>query len=142
MKREKSCGAVVYRKTLKGYEFLIEKMVLGHYSLPKGHVESGEVEQATALREIKEETALSVTIRPDFKKTITYSPKECVIKDVVFFLAEATFSENISPQLTEVEKLFWLGYNEAIETLTHESDKDVLRRAYEFLKTTDQKVTK
>ena len=142
MIREKSCGAVVYRRGLCGYEFLIEKMVLGHYSLPKGHVESGETERQTALREIKEETSLDVTIKPRFKETITYSPKEGVIKDVVFFLAEANCNDGITPQAGEVVMLFWSSYPKAFDTITHASDKAVLRRAYEFLTDETKQVTK
>ena len=62
MTREKSCGAVVYKIENDDIRILIEKMKLGHYSIPKGHVENNETEIETALREIKEETNLDVII--------------------------------------------------------------------------------
>ena len=41
MKYEKSCGAVVY-DFHQGFPFiLVEYMVQGHVSLPKGHIEEG-----------------------------------------------------------------------------------------------------
>ena len=58
MIKEKSCGAVVYKKEEEKIYFLIEEMKAGHYSIPKGHVENNETEIETALREIKEETNL------------------------------------------------------------------------------------
>ena len=93
MIKEKSCGAVVYKKdsTLK---FLIEYMSQGHISLPKGHVENNETEIETALREIKEETSLDVIIDTNFREIISYSPKKGVIKDVVFFVAETISANN------------------------------------------------
>ena len=59
--REKSCGALVYRKKQDKYELLLIKHRYGgHWSFPKGHVEQGENELQTALREIKEETGLDL----------------------------------------------------------------------------------
>ena len=44
MRYEKCCGAVVYRMQNGQPVFLVEKMDLGHLSLPKGHMEEGETE--------------------------------------------------------------------------------------------------
>ena len=57
MKKEKSCGAVVYRETGEQIEILlIRHKNGGHWAFPKGHVEKKETEEDTALREIREET--------------------------------------------------------------------------------------
>ena len=59
MKTEKSCGAVVLRKNQGRLQVLLIKHINGgHWAFPKGHVERGETEEQTALREIKEETGL------------------------------------------------------------------------------------
>lgn len=132
MKHEKSCGAVVYRKDGDGHLFLIEHMRLGHFSLPKGHVEKGETEVQTARREIKEETNLDVSVDTGFRSVITYSPYPGIIKDVVFFLAEAV-SEELINQECEVSGLTWLPFDEAVRTLTFESDRETLRKARDYL---------
>ena len=132
MKKEKSCGAVVYYLGSDGPLFLIEKMELGHYSLPKGHVENNETEIETAHREIKEETSLELEINPSFRKTITYSPGKDIIKDVVFFISE-TKSKEVKPQLCEVSSILFLPLDEALKKLTFQLDKDVLIAANEFL---------
>ena len=130
MIKEKSCGAVVYKKE-KIY-FLIEEMKAGHYSIPKGHVENNETEIETALREIKEETNLEVNLDSNFREVVSYSPYEGCIKDVVFFVAKAkTF--DMKEQLIEVTSLKWLEPVDAINILTFDSDKEVLRKALKYL---------
>lgn len=132
MKQEYSYGAVVYRVVDGKRLYLIEKMTLGHNSLPKGHIEEGETPLECVHREIKEETNLDVEVDTGFAHTITYSPKKDVLKDVTFYLATPTTS-TIVPQKEEVQEISFLPYEEAEQTLTHESDKDTLKKAEEFL---------
>ena len=132
IKKEKSCGAVVYKQIGKEYFFLIEKMNLGHYSLPKGHVENGETEIQTAKREILEETNLSLSIDENFRKVITYSPFPNIIKDVVFFIAKIE-SGIIKNQEIEVSNIYLLSFDKAYKLLTFKSDKKVLLEAYSYL---------
>ena len=64
MKFEKSCGAIVYRKTQNQIDLLlIKNRYGGHWSFPKGHVEGAETEIQTALREVKEEAGIA-NVRP------------------------------------------------------------------------------
>ena len=75
MKHEKSCGAIVYRKLGDTYQLLLIKHKFGgHWSFPKGHVEKGENEFQTALREVKEETGLEVTLQKEFRQCVEYFP--------------------------------------------------------------------
>ena len=51
---EKSCGAIVVRtepQENRIYILMIRHKAGGHRSFPKGHMEEGETEYATALRE-------------------------------------------------------------------------------------------
>lgn len=81
MLHEKSCGAIVYRKSHGNTEILLIKHVnSGHWSFPKGHVEGNETELETAQREIKEETGIDVILDPTFRETVSYSPKRIPIK--------------------------------------------------------------
>ena len=135
--KEKSCGAVIYKvdKNTNKLVFLILHMNLGHYSLCKGHVEKEDKnEEDTARREIKEETSLNVNIDTNFREVITYSPKENVIKDVIFFVAEDI--SNIDPKDKhddEVNKIYYLPFIDAYNLLTYPSDKEVLKKAYEYI---------
>ena len=132
VRKEKSCGAVVYRTVNHRTEFLLEHMVQGHTSIPKGHVEDGETEEETALREIREETNLDVRLDTNFRHVITYSPAAAILKDVVFFVAEAKPGKMIN-QECEVTSLEWLPYEQAIAALTHASDRQTLEAAWNYL---------
>ena len=84
MKREKSCGAVIFREDMTERYYLILTSTQGHTTLCKGHVEGKETEHETAVREILEETGLTVGFVDGFREVITYAPKPGVAKDVVF----------------------------------------------------------
>lgn len=121
-KQEKSCGAVVFHEG----KILVEHMRKGHYSVPKGHVESFDKDdRATALREIKEETNLDATILGNETYHIEYSPKEGVAKKVVFFIAESDETKTIC-QPEEVQDCYWLSPNDALRTVSHDSDKKIV----------------
>lgn len=132
MKKERSCGAVVYKREYDRTLFLLERMVQGHVSLPKGHVEAGETEEETARREIREETGLETALDTSFRHVITYSPAPGVSKDVVFFLAEALPGKEIN-QECEVAGLEWLPLDAALAALTFDSDRETLALGAEHL---------
>lgn len=128
MKQEYSYGAVVYQKNKDQVLVLLERMVQGHISLPKGHIEEGETPVECAVREIKEETNLDVDIDTSFSHTISYQPGTNIKKDVTFFLATPK-SQILLPQLKEVSSLEWVDGKKAINLLTFKSDKDTLSLA-------------
>ena len=130
--REKSCGAVVWCEKAGERLYLIEEMRAGHYSMPKGHVEPGESESETAEREIREETGLIVSVDTSFRETISYEPYPGCRKEVVFFCAAASDRE-IRVQEEEVRSACWLPLAKALARLSHESDREILRRADRFL---------
>ncbi|MBQ8340386.1 MAG: NUDIX domain-containing protein [Clostridia bacterium] len=130
---EKSCGALVVRREGEQYYILmIRHKAGGHRSFPKGHMEAGESEYATALREVMEETSSRVAILSDFRATVSYSPTPGVMKEVVYFLAFTTAAE-IRPRAGEIAEVEWVPLEEAEGCLTHENDKTVFRSAMERL---------
>ncbi len=132
MTHEKSCGAVVYRIEQNTLLFLIEHMKQGHRSIPKGHMEGNETEEETAVREILEETGLTVKLDTVFRHVVSYSPYEGIEKQVVFFAAQPAGGE-MKNQECEVSALEWLPYDRAIEDVTYETDKGVLAHAAVYL---------
>lgn len=137
MIKEKSCGAVVYTVADGEIKYLLVQMLGGHFSFPKGHVESGESEVQTALREIKEETDLDVSLDTVFRRTVVYSPYAGCEKEVVYFVAYAKSRETVCQQ-SEIRSALWLLYDDAIDRVTFDNDKRILNEANEYLKKTLQ----
>lgn len=133
MKKEKSCGAIILKEENENIETLILKHKNGgHWAFAKGHVEGNETEEETALREIKEETNLDVELDMNFRTSVTYSPSEGIEKDVIYFIAYKTEGEEIA-QEEEIYEEKWCSIDEAINTVTYENDKEILRKVKEYL---------
>lgn len=131
-KEEKSCGAVIWRKTKSGHEYLLAQHGARHWSFPKGHVENDETEVETAKREIWEETGLTVDIDTTFRQVVTYYPKANVIKDVVFFIATPTGGEQHA-QEEEIRQLGWFSFEAAQPLVTFATDIEVLKAAEAYI---------
>lgn len=67
MKKEVSCGGVVFNRRNDEILYVIVQSLEGYYGFPKGHMENNETEEQTAVREIYEETGLKVEIIPGFR---------------------------------------------------------------------------
>lgn len=136
MKREKSCGAVLHKIQDGEMLFLlIQHKNGGHWAFPKGHVEKNETELQTALREIREETGYEAEIDSGFREVVTYTPKEDVTKDVVYFSGRVLGgTEHI--QQEEVLGIRWENAVQALQTLTYDNDRKILKKLVQYLKTT------
>ena len=132
MIKEKSCGAVVYKKINNDIYVLLIKHNVGHWSFPKGHVEENETEEETAIREIKEETNIDVILDNNFRFVNTYSHRENSIKDVIYFVGYP-INEEVKPQEEEVSNIEWYNVEKAYDIITYDNDKEVLRKAIEYI---------
>lgn len=133
MKQEKSCGAVIVTKETEEPKFLLIKHHNGgHWAFPKGHVEGNETEEETALREIMEETRLTVELDTQFRHVVRYSPYEGTVKDVIYFMAYASEQE-IHKQDEEVLDSSWSNFEEALALVTYENDRTILQAAKDYL---------
>ena len=82
---ERSCGAVVYTEKENQRRYVLVKG--GYIGLPKGHMEKGESERETAVREIWEETCVKTQLIPGFRRVVTYHMPNGNDKRVAYFLA-------------------------------------------------------
>ena len=129
LKREKSCGALVFRQLDDKTELLLLKHKNGgHWSFPKGHVEGEETEVQTALREVKEETGLDIQLQEGYKEKVHYVPKLNVKKEVVYFLGRADGQEPV-PQEEEISETRWVDILSADHFVTYQNDKYLIRQA-------------
>ena len=146
MPKEKSAGAVIFRKQEDNVYYLLLHYRSKHWDFPKGHIEENETDQDTVKREVEEETGIKdIKIIPGFKNLIKYFfkhsyglPKEkakkipWTFKTVVFYLAE---TETKEVKISEEHIGFkWLCYKDAYNQLTHKNAKNILDKADEFLK--------
>ena len=81
--------------------------------------------------EIREEVGLEAEIIPGFRESIYYSPRDGVIKEVVFFAAEAKDGA-IKLQEEEVADAYWISPADAMRVLSHDSDRLIVRNAAYF----------
>ena len=131
--KEKSCGAIVYKKESDELKFLLVYQSNGHYSFPKGHVEANETEIETALREIKEETNLDVEIDENFRYVISYLVEsKNIYKDAVYFIAMPT-TFDLKKQEGEIDECSWNNYDEVIKKLEFDNIKEVFENAYKYI---------
>ena len=137
-KLEKSCGAIIYYKKENKFYFLVQKHQNGgHWAFAKGHTENNESEIQTALREIKEETQLTnIKLNTDFRVTTTYKPKKGVLKKVVYFMGKINITQlrQVKKQISEISEIKWLPYSRAVKLITYKDDKNILEKAFNYLK--------
>jgi bis(5'-nucleosidyl)-tetraphosphatase len=135
MVREISAGAVIFRIEDNEPIYLLLHYGSGHWDFVKGHIEKGETELQTVVRETEEETGITdLKFIDGFRERIKYffhRGKEIVYKEVIFYLAETkTAKVRLSH---EHVGYVWLPYKEALEMLTFENAKNVLKKAHKFL---------
>lgn len=134
MKTEKSCGAVVFTRTDGEARYLLIRNMEGIYGFPKGHMEGDETEIETALREVKEETGIVVSLLPGFRTEDSHPipGKPDTLKYIVYFLG---FYENQTPefQKDELTSAALYAYDEAMRLFQYESSKRILAEAAAFL---------
>src|SRR5438874_973014 len=156
MLREISAGAVVVRKGPEGWEMAViepqreansleksdkkrQKQVL---ALPKGIVDPGEKSEETAIREVREETGIQgakLAKLSDIKYMYvrSWGDKQRVFKIVSFYLLryEAGEIDEIKPEMRiEVKQAMWVPLDEAESKLAYRGERDMVRRAQEYLK--------
>ena len=112
----KSCGVLPYRIVNGIPEFLLVFESFSQcWSLPKGHMEAGETEADTALRELYEETGLTARLDTVHRAVIEYPISPRGTKQVVFF-AGAVQGEPRIPS-GEIERFRWIRQEELTKYL-------------------------
>ena len=130
LKKEKSCGCVIVENDKV---LLILQQNDAYWGFPKGHVENGETEIQTAKREVKEEVGLDVEIDENKRYVTNYIVRNEIDKTSVFYTATTTGGELIK-QDSEIKEVKWCTFEEALELLTFDNLKEVLRNVMTDMK--------
>ena len=131
---EKSCGTIPYTlRNGRAYYLLVKAKGDGYCGFPKGHVEVDEGEKETALRETLEETSVNVQINSEFRYEMSYKMGNGNTKTVVYFLAN--FQNQTPKRNKDFEDFDYLilPFDSAIQELTFENTRQMLKLANDLL---------
>ena len=128
MKPRIAAGGVVERVTPDGIQLVIVRRTqYGDWVLPKGTPDDGETLEETALREVKEETGCEARIVGD-AYTIEYNIRRA--RKVVTFYRMAFVADGFQVDPWEIERVMWVSPSEAVDRLSYDTERAVVRRAY------------
>ena len=130
-----SAGAILYRDTRGRREYLLLKSRPGDWEFPKGGVEGDEELQQTAIREVEEEAGIEdFRLLDGFREDYDYvfeADGDTIHKTVHLFVAK---SFEASAELSKEHRdMQWRDYEQAINTITQEGPREILRHAHSFL---------
>lgn len=143
MAREFSAGGVVLRR-MKGRQFLAVIEPQGKpevLALPKGLVDAGERPEMAAQREVLEETGIEATLigkLHDIKYVYvrSWGDKQRVFKIVSFYLfiyKSGMIGDITEVMQHEVARAIWLPLEEAPKRLAYKGEREVVKKAQEYL---------
>ncbi|XP_075696268.1 bis(5'-nucleosyl)-tetraphosphatase [asymmetrical] [Rhinoderma darwinii] len=137
----RACGLIIFRRiteaSVSDIEFLLLQTSYGihHWTPPKGHVDPGEDDMTTALRETEEEAGLKSTqfnIVDGFRKELNYKVNDKP-KKVIYWLGELK-DQNAEVKLSNEHQHYrWLRLQEACTYAGYQDLQDTLDEAYQFL---------
>ena len=131
VERAVSAGGVVVRRGATGPEVVIcGRDSDGIWGLPKGTPDEDESLEAAAVREVSEETGLKVEIVKKVGVAEYWFTRDGIRyhKWVHHYLMRATGGSTAEHDL-EYDRVEWFPIEEAIETLTFDNDKEIVKQA-------------
>lgn len=134
--KEHSAGIITYRQLEGHREYLILHYPSGHFDFPKGHIEGQETQREAAMRELTEETGITqLEFIEGYREMMQYQFRhngKLIHKDVVYFLGS---TEEYEIKISHEHQDFkWLPYDEAVEQLTFDNAKNLIKKAEDMLK--------
>ncbi len=98
------------------------------WTFPKGHQETGETPENTAIREVLEETGYKCRVKKEiFKSNYSFTKNGFKVKKVVdWFLMEKISGDGVPRTKDEIFDLKWMTIDEAEKILTYPSDLKII----------------
>lgn len=135
-----SYGIIPLSKTERGWEvFLINQ--IGRrgdtfWTFPKGHPEEGETPEATAKRELFEETGMhpsEILAHEPFVQSYEFVHEGTLIQKESFYFLGLVADRTFTIEEREVMEAGWFLLDDAIERLTHAQAKQMLLQVQHHL---------
>ena len=104
------------------------------WSLPKGHIETGETPEEAAVREVKEETGIDSAIAKSLGVIDFWfmAGGKRIHKTVHHFLFKETGGK-IAPQVSEVDDVRWFPLEEIVEKLAYPDEKKLIAHSKDLI---------
>lgn len=136
VRQDESFGIIPLSKKHGYWEvFIIQHNRAGYWGFPKGHAEANETPQQAAFRELKEETNLEpvhlIQNEPIMEQYTFMMEGKRVFKRVFYFIAEV--KGKVALQKKEIYDGRWLTIPEALNQITHQEGKDILKKVEHVL---------
>ena len=103
------------------------------WSLPKGHIEEGETPEEAAVREVKEETGITSSVKKSLGVIDFWfmASGKRIHKTVHHFLFDEVGGE-LMAQESEVDEVAWFPLDEIVGKLAYPDEKKLIARSGDF----------
>jgi 8-oxo-dGTP pyrophosphatase MutT (NUDIX family) len=138
MRHEVSAGAVIFYLEKDEPVFLLLKYPT-YWGFAKGIIEENESIEETARREVEEETGFrNLEIIPGFNFMQEWFYRfngELISKKATFLMARVDKENSRKVKLSQEHEAFeWLTFEEAMKKMKIKNNKEMLTKAYNFIK--------
>jgi 8-oxo-dGTP pyrophosphatase MutT (NUDIX family) len=141
VEKQKSAGAIIYyldEKNKPNFLLLQNTLRKTYWEFPKGKIEDNENIEKTVRREVEEETNLrDIKIIRGFKHFLKWFYQfggKTIFKEAVYLIAKIKPEDKFKVKISnEHEKFEWMNYEKAMKETNKASNKEMLKKAYDFI---------
>jgi N utilization substance protein B len=133
---QRLAGAVVYAEHEGDMYLALVHDIFGHWTLSKGKIQEEETVEAGAVRELKEEMGLEVTIEAELGKNeyVASNPElGKVRKQVHYFLASSPYTDIVLEQKGGLDDARWFRVADILELNFYEDILPIVTKAVTML---------
>jgi len=114
-------GAIILNTAHKNQVALLYRGKENDWTFPKGHIEKGEDIKAAVLREVAEETGLSINFIQELPDLVYHNQKDEIVY-VKMYLTESNGDSEVRAELNN-DSVQWVPYDKVSEKLSYDNLK-------------------
>lgn len=119
-------GAIILSNIDENKIALLYRGKQNDWSFPKGHIEDGEDPMCAMIREIKEETGLSIKILRELPELNYVHPSGDVISTKMFLVQSE--DDTLLKLEFEIDGIKWVPINEVLSVLSYDNLKEYFKK--------------
>ena len=139
---QRLAGAVVYAESEGEMYLALVHDIFGHWTLSKGKIEEGESVEEGAVRELKEEIGVSITIEAELGKNeyvASHPELGKVRKQVTYFLASSPYTELTLENKGGLDDAKWFKIAEILDLNFYEDILSIVTKSITMLVSRESK---